>query len=172
MKMKNNSMKNLAATTLAILSLGVLAANAREIKRSGSYQNSRGASGTFEQTINRQPGEYSRVTTIGDRTATVNRTAARSGNTVTLGGSRTGFDGKTSDWNKTFTGNGNGTATVNGQYTRQNGNTIDTRATATKTVDGHTTVGTYSPSTGKSGNYTIDVVNHQGRDGGQGRQHN
>lgn len=164
MKTKNNSMKKLVTTAVAVLSLGALAVNAREIKRSGTYQNSRGASGTFEQTINRQPGEYSRVTTIGDRTETLNRTAARNGNAVSVDGSRTGFDGKTSDWNKTITGNGNGngTASVTGQYTRQNGNTIDTSATVTKTADGHTTAGTYSTSTGKSGNYTIDVVNADG----------
>ncbi len=155
-------MKKLVTTAVAVLSLGALAANALEINRSGSYQNSRGASGTFEQTINRQPSDYSRVTTIGDHTATVNRTAVRNGNTLTVDGSRTGFDGKTSGWNKTITGNGNGTASVTGQYTRQNGNTIDTSATATKTADGHTTAGTYSTSTGRSGSYTIDVVNADG----------
>jgi len=162
MKTNINSMKKLVITAVAVLSLGALATNAREINRSGTYQNSRGASGTFEQTINRQPGQYSRVTTIGDHTATVNRTAVRNGNTLTVDGSRTGFDGKTSDWNKIITGNGNGTALVTGQYTRQNGNTIDTSATVTKTADSHTTDGTYSTSTGRSGSYTIDVVNADG----------
>jgi hypothetical protein len=163
MKIKLNLTMNFLTTTVAIVLLGALAANAREINRSGSFQNSRGNSGTFEQTIDRQPGQYSRITTTsGGKTATVDRTAARNGNTVTVDGSRTGFDGKTSDWNKTITRNGYGTATVKGQYTRQNGNTIDTSSTVTKTSNGHTTAGTYSTSTGKSGNYSIEVVNADG----------
>jgi len=163
MKTKINSTLNFLTIAAAIISLGALAANAREINRSGSYQNSRGQSGTFAQTIDRQPGQYSRVTTLGDgKTATVDQTTARVGNTATVDGSRTGFDGKTSSWNNTITANGNGTASVNGQYTRQNGNTIDTSSTVTKTSDGRTTAGTYSTSTGKSGNYSIDVVNADG----------
>jgi hypothetical protein len=163
MKTKLSLTMNFLRTAVAIVSLGALAANAREFNRSGTYQNSRGKSGTFAQTIDRQPGQYSRVTTAGDgKIATVNQTAARSGNTATVTGSRTGFDGKTSDWNNTVTANGNGTASVNGQYTRQNGNTVDTGSTVAKTSDGHTTAGTYSTSTGKSGNYSIDVMNADG----------
>jgi hypothetical protein len=163
MKTKHNFKANLVATAVVIISLGALAANAGQFHRSGSFVNSRGNSGTFEQTIDRQPGQYSRVTTTsGGETATVDQTATRNGDTVNLDGSRTGFDGKTSSWNDTITGNGNGTATVSGQYTRQNGNTVDTSSTVTKTSDGRTAAGTYSTSTGKSGSYSIDIVNADG----------
>jgi len=163
MKTKLNLTMNFLTTAVAAVALGALAAHAKEFDRSGSFQNNRGKSGTFEQTIDRQPGQYSRVTTMsGGKTATVDQTASRNGNTLTVDGSRTGFDGKTSDWNKTITANGNGTASVNGQYTRQNGHTIDTSSTVTKTADGRTTAGAYSTSTGKSGNYSIDVVNADG----------
>src|SRR5271155_1217064 len=88
MKTKLNFKMNFVTTAVAIVSFGVLAANAREINRSGSFQNSRSDSGTFEQTIDRQPGQYSRVTTTsGGKTATVDRTTARNGNTVTVNGS-------------------------------------------------------------------------------------
>jgi hypothetical protein len=163
MKTKLNLTMNFLTIAVAIVSLGVLAADAREFNRSGSYQNSRGYAGTFAQTIDRQPGQYSRVTTLGDgKTATVNQTVTRDGSTSTVDGSHIGFDGKTSDWNNTITANGNGTASVNGQYTRQNGNTIDTSATVTKTSDGHTTAGNYSTSTGKTGTFDTTVVNSDG----------
>jgi hypothetical protein len=156
--------KNLLTSILLVAALcaATQTSNAGQRVRSGSFQNSRGHSGTFVQTIDRQPGQYSRVTTADGRTATVDQTVGRTGDTATVDGSRTGFDGKTSSWNDTITGNGNGTVTVNGQYTRQNGNTVDTSSTVTKTADGHTTAGTYSTSTGKSGIYSIDVVNADG----------
>jgi hypothetical protein len=156
--------KNLLTSILLVAALCSAAqtSSAGSHVRSGSFSNSRGHSGTFTQTISHQPGQYSRITTADGKTATVDQTIARNGNTATLNGSRTGFEGKTSDWNKTITGNGNGTASVNGQHTRQNGNTVDTSSTVTKTADGHTTAGTYSTGTGKSGNYSIDVVNADG----------
>jgi hypothetical protein len=157
--------KNVLTSILLVAALCSAAqtSSAGQRQRSGSFQNSRGSFGTFTQTISHQPGQYSRVTiTSGGNIATVDKTFTRDGNTATIDGSRTGFDGKTSDWNKIITGNGNGTASVNGQSTRQNGKTIDTSSTVTKTVDGHTTAGTYSTSTGKSGNYSIDVVNADG----------
>ena len=157
--------KNVLTSILLVIALHGAAqtSSAGQRQRSGSFQNSRGRSGTFTQTIDRQPGQYSRVTTTpGGKSATVDKTASRDGNTTAIDGNRTGFDGKTSDWNKIITGNGNGTASVNGQYTRQNGNIVDTSSTVTKTADGHTTAGTYTTSTGKSGNYSIDVVNADG----------
>jgi hypothetical protein len=162
MKTKLNLTMNFLTLAVAIVSLGTLAANAREINRAGSYQNSRGKSGTFEQKIDRQPGQYSRVTTADGKTAMVDQTVTRNGNTATVDGSRTDFDGKTSSWNNTITANDNGTASVNGQYTRQNGNTIDTGATVTKISDGHTTAGNYSTSTGKTGFFDTIVVNSDG----------
>lgn len=181
------------AVTMVSLSAGLMPASAWERFRSGSFETSHGRSGTFEQTLNRQPGSSQRDTTVqtgngvwnrqsdatwnrqtgtanrttvttapNGKTATINQNAVRDGNTVTVNGSRTGYDGKTSDWNKTVTANGNGTATVNGQYTRQNGNTIDTSATVTKTANGHVTDGTYATSAGKSGTFDQTVVNGDG----------
>jgi hypothetical protein len=157
--------KNVLTSILLVAALCSAAqtSSAGQRQRSGSFQNSRGNAGTFEQTINHQPGQYSRTTTTsGGKTATIDKAFTRDGNTATIDGSRTGFDGKTSDWNKTITGNGNGMASVNGQYTRQNGNSVDTSSMVTKTSDGRTTAGTYSTSTGKGGNYSIDVVNADG----------
>ena len=179
--------------TMVSLGAGLLSVSAGDRYRSGSFENSRGRSGTFEQNIYRQPGSSQRDTAVqtgngvwarqsdatwnrqagtadrttvttapNGKTATIDQSAIRNGNTLTVNGSRTGYDGKTSDWNKTVTANGNGTATVNGQYTRQNGNTIDTRSTVTKTADGHTTAGAYTTSTGKSGTYDNTVVNSDG----------
>src|SRR5271169_4514508 len=124
--------KNLLTSIIAVTALcgAVQTSSAGQHLRSGSFQNSRGNSGTFTQTVDRQPGQYSRVTTTsGGKTATVDKTATRNGNSATIDGSRTGFDGKTSDWNKTMTGNGNGTASVNGQYTGQKGSTVNTSST-------------------------------------------
>jgi hypothetical protein len=157
--------KNLLTSIVVVAALCGTAQSsiAGEHVRSGSFQNSRGHSGTFTQTVDRQPGQYSRVTiTSGGKNATVDQTATHNGNTTTIDGSRTGFDGKTSSWNNTVTGNGSGMASVSGQYTRQNGNTINTSSTVIKTADGHMTTGTYSTSTGKTGNFSIDVVNADG----------
>ncbi len=85
-----------------------------------------------------------------------------SGNTTIINGSRTGYDGKTSSWNKTIARNGNGTATVTGQYTRQNGNTIDTSSIVAKTATGHDLTGTYTTSSGKGGSFNQTVVNSDG----------
>jgi hypothetical protein len=164
-KMTIMKTKNLLTSIALVAALcgAAQTSNASTHMRSGSYSNSRGHSGTFTQTIDHQPGQYSRVTALGNgKTATVDQTTARNGNTATVDGSRTGFDGKTSSWNNTVTGNGNGNASVNGQYTRQNGNTVNSSSTVIKTADGHTTTGTYSTSTGKGGNYSIDVVNADG----------
>ena len=93
--------KNLLTSILLVAALcaATQTSNAGQRVRSGSFQNSRGHSGTFVQTIDRQPGQYSRVTTADGRTATVDQTVGRTGDTATVDGSRTGFDGKTSSWN-------------------------------------------------------------------------
>jgi hypothetical protein len=194
MKTKLNFATNFLTTAVAIVALGVLTADAQRM-RSGSFQGSRGISGTFDQTMKGQPGLYMRGTTVqtangltgyrnvtdtwkpgsgtanrsavttapNGKTATVNQTASRTGNnTATVNGSRTGYDGQTSTWNKTATANGNGTATINGQYTGQKGNAATTSTTATKTANGYTATGTYNTSTGKNGNYSVDVVNADG----------
>ncbi|HTQ49890.1 MAG TPA: hypothetical protein VMJ12_04195 [Candidatus Acidoferrales bacterium] len=194
MKTRHNATRfATVAVTLVSLSASVLWTNAGERFRSGSYETSRGRSGTFQQTINRQPGTSQRQTTVqtghgvwaqqsnatwnrqagtagrttvttapNGKTATIDQSAVRNGNLLTVDGSRTGYDGKTSDWNRTVTANGNGTASVNGQYTRQNGNTIDSSSTVTRTADGHATAGSYTTSTGKSGTFDTTVVNNDG----------
>ena len=118
-----------------------------------------------EESRNRRAGTASRsaVTTAPNgKSATTQESAVRNGNSVDVTGSRTGYDGRSSYWNQTLTRTGKGTVDGQGQYTRQNGNTIDTTSTTVRTADGHVTSGTYSTSTGKSGTFSDEVVNSDG----------
>jgi len=196
MKMNYKTIGKALAVVAGIVSLGTgaMQTSAGERHRSGTFESSRGASGTFQQEIDWQPGQYSRNTTAqtaggkvwhrsvqdnwnrqagtasrsvittapNGKTATVNETASHNGNMTTVNGSRTGYDGKTSSWSETVTGNGNGRATVAGQYTLQNGNTINSSSTVTKTANGRDVTGTYATSTGKSGSFDTTVANSDG----------
>lgn len=88
---------------------------------------------------------------VNGETASSNVTRQKTDTGYTASGTRTGFDGKTSNYNSDFTRNGDGTATFNSSGTGKNGTTGQVSNTITKTETGYTAQGAYSNSRGAGG---------------------
>ncbi len=119
---------------------------ARTIKKSGntsgSYTTGGGRSGTFTNSVNRQPGSATRTTTWNPSTGgqgvqTANRTYDKSTGTGTRSSSTTHPDGKTTSSQGTLSKSGN-TTNYNGTYTNAQGQSGTVTDTRTKTANGYT----------------------------------
>ena len=124
----------------------VQAKPAKAIKKSGnatgSYSNARGQTGTFQNSVNRQPGSYARTTTWnpstgGQGTQTVNRSYNASTGTGTRTESTTRPNGQTTSSQGTVT-RSDGTSNYNGTYTNAQGQSGTVTDTRTRTANGYT----------------------------------
>src|SRR5581483_9572279 len=135
--------------------------------RAGTWQSSRGGSGTFSETTTRGHGLLQRQGTWtnqngGVGTHSYTRNYDKSTGTGTFTGSTTRPDGKTTSRDGTMTKNADGSVTTNGQFTHANGKVSDYTATTVKTADGRETTGTITSPNGKVSNLQTDVVHNDG----------
>jgi hypothetical protein len=138
-----------AALVVAAFSLTPNAQAARVAKAvkntgnaTGSYTTARGKSGTFTNSVNRQPGSSARTTTWNPSTGgqgvqTANRTYDKSTGTGTRSSSTTLPNGKSTSSQGTLTKSGNST-NYNGTYTNARGQSGTVTDTRTKTATGYT----------------------------------
>jgi hypothetical protein len=130
--------------------------------RSGTYQNSRGGSGTFTQNYSHTPGSTSGSSSFQGAnghgfTHTFNNNWNKSTGTGTHESSTTYNDGKTSSSQGSITKTGQGDYSYAGTHTGVNGQTTDVSRTSSfnSSTDTRTVDSTYTnPTTGKSS--TVD----------------
>jgi hypothetical protein len=139
------SISTMLALGLLALNLTSLDSNAGERQRSGSFQNSRGRNGTFDQNIERQRGQRQPDTTLeSDRVTTTRNTNAnwnREEGTANRSTVTTGPNGKSATVEKNATRDGNAVI-VDGSRTGFNGQTSTWDKSVTKNGDGTATVNT------------------------------
>ncbi len=136
----------LLIAAFALASTAQAARPARAIKRSGnatgSYTTAGGRSGTFQNSVNHQPGSATRTTTWnpssgGQGVQTANRTYNPATGTGTRSSSTTLPNGNSTSSQGTFSKSGNAT-NYNGTYTNAQGQTGTVTDTRTKTTNGYT----------------------------------
>ncbi len=154
------SRRIIAFTTAAFLIsfLVSLDALAGQKSRSGGYQGHR-TSGTWQQQINRSPGQAERTTHWQNERGQGSRLAEknwdRQSGTGSYSATTTRADGKTGSRQGTVTRTGPGTYTVEGTRTGTNGKTSEVEKTITRNPDGSRAV--QSITTGpEGGTRTVD----------------
>ena len=155
--MNNLSLKLLAISVIAGVVLAFTNTSSAAVKthsRSGSYQNSKGGSGTFNQTTVRSPGQVTREGTWTNQNNGVGqheglRTWDKTTGTGTVSASTTRPDGKTTSRTGTIAKTGDNTFHNEGILTGANGKQATYDTTTTKTDSGRSTTGTV---TGPQGN--------------------
>lgn len=135
--------------------------------RSGTYQTSKGDSGTFSSTTTRSPGheESGRTWTNqngGTGTRQSEKTWDKSTGTGTFSETTTRPDGKTTSREGTTTKTGDHTFQSQGTFTRADGKTGTVQSTTTKTDAGRETQGTITGPNGKQSTFTTEVTHSPG----------
>lgn len=140
------------AVTFLVLSFVVAEVSAGGRVRSGSYQGPR-SSGTWQQRVERTPGQVQRSTTWQNQRGQGSRVSTKYWNkesgtgdysaTTTLG------NGRTLSRQGTVTRNGQGSYTVDGTRTGPNGKVTNVKKTLARNADGSTAV--HSAYTGPQG---------------------
>lgn len=142
-------------------------ARAADWQHDGTYETGRGRSGTFHHQATRQPSLRDRQTQWTNQnggsgsqgaTSTWNRpagTASRNSHTTLA-------NGKSAGSSTTASRIGPGQWQGDTSRTGFNGKTATAHDVFTKTADGHTTSGSWSTGTGKSGTYDASVTHDGG----------
>ncbi|MBK9991488.1 MAG: hypothetical protein IPP19_12320 [Verrucomicrobia bacterium] len=164
--MKNSFSSKLAATALlaGALILSLNTANAASRKdhtrtRTGTYQTSKGNSGTFSQTTTREQGQKQRTATVTNQDGKTTshestRTWDRATGTGTTSSSTTLPNGKTTSREGPITKTGDKIFESQGTATGPNGRTGNYDIVTTRTENGRTSSGTITGPGGKQATIT------------------
>ncbi len=142
-------------------------AHAADWQRDGTYDTSRGRSGTFHHQTTRQPGLRDRQTQWTNRNGGsgshgVASTWNRQAGTASRNSHTTLPNGKSAGSSTTASRIAPGQWQGDTSRTRFNGKTATAHDVVTKTDDGHATSGSWSTGTGKSGTYNASVTHGGG----------